>query len=130
MEILLKYWWVNQDQTYNVEVPGGFLWSPRANSDGGRNHFYDNMTVVRPGDPVFSSAGSKIMAIGVAIVEAEAVERPEFGSVGEQWTKDGWLVRVDFTELDNPVRPKDFISELVPFLPAKYSPIRADGGGN
>jgi hypothetical protein len=24
----MRYWWVNQNQTYRHEVQGGYLWSP------------------------------------------------------------------------------------------------------
>ncbi len=46
-------WWVNQNQTYKFEVPGGFLWSPKTNKNGSKNQFYDNMALVQPGDLVF-----------------------------------------------------------------------------
>ena len=126
----MQYWWVNQNQTYKAEVHGGFLWSPKANKGGGKNQFYNNMLRIRSGDVVFSFSDTKIKAIGVVIGEAKSTERPEFGSVGKQWTNDGWLVGVDFTEFKNAVRPKDFIAELAPHIPEKYSPIRTDGGGN
>ena len=41
----MQYWWVNQNQTYKHEVQGGYMWSPKINSDGGRSQFYTNMTV-------------------------------------------------------------------------------------
>jgi putative restriction endonuclease len=50
----MRYWWVNQNQTYEFEVPGGFLWSPKTRSDGARNPFYEVMSEVKPGDFVFS----------------------------------------------------------------------------
>ena len=40
----MRYWWVNQNQTYVHEVGGGYLWSPKINADGSRNRFYDAMT--------------------------------------------------------------------------------------
>src|SRR3546814_4858079 len=33
----MRYWWVNQNQTYRHEVPGGYLWSPKRNRNGGRS---------------------------------------------------------------------------------------------
>ena len=91
----MKYWWVNQNQTYREEVGGGFLWSPKRNKGGGRNQFYENMTVVRTGDVVFSFCDTLIKAIGIATDEAKATDRPDFGKVGNQWTNDGWLGHVD-----------------------------------
>ena len=33
----MEYWWVNQNQTYQFEVPGGYMWSPKTNTNGARN---------------------------------------------------------------------------------------------
>ena len=30
----MRYWWVNQNQTYRAEVRGNFMWSPQANANG------------------------------------------------------------------------------------------------
>ena len=52
--IFMKYWWVNQNQTFKAEVEGGFLWSPKTRADGARNQFYENMRDVEPSDIIFS----------------------------------------------------------------------------
>ena len=61
----MRYWWVNQNQTYRAEVPGGFLWSPKTKADGAKNQFYENMRLVEPRDVVFSFCDTYIRAIGV-----------------------------------------------------------------
>jgi hypothetical protein len=43
---LMRYWWVNQNQTYRAEVRGSFMWSPKQNANGARNQFYENMREV------------------------------------------------------------------------------------
>lgn len=126
----MNYWWVNQNQTYKYEVPGGFLWSPKTNKNGGKNQFYDNMRLVKPGDLVFSFCDTQIKAVGVALGAAQTADKPEFGAVGENWEKEGWLVPVEFTEVTSHVRPKDFIAELRPHLAEKYAPLQSDGNGN
>lgn len=125
----MRYWWVNQNQTYKHEVKGGFLWSPKRNRDGRRNQFYDNMTEVRAGDLVFSFCDTLIKAVGTIQGAVESAGKPEFGSIGDQWDDDGWYVPVEFEEVANPVRPKDFIGELRPHLAAKYGPLQDDGNG-
>jgi hypothetical protein len=50
----MAFWWVNHKQTRDHEVRGGYLWSPMRNANGGYNKTYENMTLVRPGDTVFS----------------------------------------------------------------------------
>ena len=50
----MRYWWVNQNQTYRHEIQGGYLWSPKRNANGARNPFYESMREVAPGDLIFS----------------------------------------------------------------------------
>ncbi len=125
----MRYWWVNQNQTYGSEVHGGFMWSPKTRSDGGRNQFYDNMTLVRPGDVVFSYSDTRIKALGVVKENAISAVKPDFGSAGQNWSAEGWYVAVEFTELDQPMRPKDNIGLIRPHLPEKYSPLQKTGDG-
>lgn len=126
----MRYWWVNQNQTYKHEVKGGFLWSPKFSKNNVRNQFYENMTLVQPGDLVFSFCDTAIKAVGIAQGIAESATKPEFGTVGDQWSDEGWYVPVEFEVVDHPVRPKDFIVELLPHLPEKYAPLQANGNGN
>lgn len=112
-----SYWWVNQNQTYKDEVHGGFLWSPKRRSDGGRNQFYDYMKDVQSGDVIFSFCDTRIKAIGIAAGIAQTSPKPDFGHVGETWSKEGWLVPVEFRELRNQIRPKDHMEMLIPHLP-------------
>lgn len=125
----MRYWWVNQNQTYKSEVPGGFLWSPKTRSDGVRNRFYDNMCEATPGDIIFSFADTKIKAIGVVLKKAEASPKPDFGTAGANWSTQGWLVATAFCELENQIRPKDHIEQIRPYLPLKYAPLQANGDG-
>ena len=125
----MRYWWVNQNQTYKFEVPGGFLWSPKTRADGGRNYFYECMQEVRPGDVVFSFCETYIKAIGIAQRTAITSAKPEFRTAGSNWADEGWLVDVEFEEIDNPIRPKDFMPQIIPLLAEKYAPLQTDGNG-
>jgi putative restriction endonuclease len=126
----MRYWWVNQNQTYRHEVQGGYLWSPKRNANGARNPFYESMREVSPGDLVFSFMDTRIVAIGVAQSYCWESPKPlEFGTAGQNWENIGWKVTVKFTELENKVRPKDHIGILRPLLPEKYSPLQPNGNG-
>ena len=107
-----------------------FFGRPKANKNGSKNQFYDNMALVQPGDLIFSFADTKIRAVGVALGAAETEDKPNFGGAGENWEKEGWLVPVEFTELTTEVRPKEFIEELRPHLSTKYAPLQPNGNGN
>ena len=125
----MRYWWVNQNQTYAAEVRGNFMWSPKANANGARNQFYDNMRLVTPGDIVFSFCDTRVKALGVVTGAAQTAPKPDFGNAGLNWSKEGWFVPVYYATFEEPIRPKDHIQALRPFLPAKYSPLQMDGDG-
>lgn len=126
----MRYWWVNQNQTYRHEMAGGYLWSPKRNRNGHSNPFYDFMREVAPGDVVFSFADTFVKAIGfVASHGYEAPKPLEFGTTGAYWDKIGWRVDVIFAELENPVRPAAHMDVLAPLLPHRYSPLLPDGRG-
>ena len=126
----MRFWWVNQNQTYRHEIQGGYLWSPKKNANGARNPFYESMREVAPGDLIFSFKDTRIVAIGIA--QSYCWENPkpvEFGTAGQNWENIGWKVTVKYTELKNIIRPKDHMRVLIPYLPAKYSPLLPNGNG-
>lgn len=126
----MRYWWVNQNQTYRHEIAGGYLWSPKRKTNGQRNPFYEFMREVTPGDIVFSFRDARISAIGIARTYCFESPKPlEFGTAGAYWEKIGWRVNVAFREIVGRVRPKDHIDRLKSTLPAKYSPLTPDGDG-
>ncbi|EGY02523.1 hypothetical protein AZA_32108 [Nitrospirillum viridazoti Y2] len=126
----MRYWWVNQNQTYRQEVDGGYLWSPKRNANRARNPYYESMREVAPGDLVFSFMDTRIVAIGIAQSYCWESPKPtEFGTAGQNWDHVGWKVKVGFTELRHRIRPKDHMAVLAPLLPPKYSPLQANGNG-
>lgn len=125
----MRYWWVNQNETYRAEIFGGFLWSPKTKVNGARNQFYENMRMIEPGDVIFSFCDTYIKAVGVALDRAVTAPKPDFGRAGKTWAQEGWLAPVEFRELEHPVRPKEHIALLRAHLPQKYSPLKSNGDG-
>ena len=125
----MRYWWVNQNQTYDFEVPGGFLWSPKTRADGGRNHFYEVMAEVKPGDFIFSFCDTSIKAIGIVQRAAVTSPKPDFRTAGSNWADEGWYVEVEFAELANPFKPREFMDQIGPLLAEKYAPLQPNGNG-
>jgi hypothetical protein len=125
----MRYWWVNQNQTYPAEVRGSFMWSPKRNANGARNQFYENMREVSTGDIVFSFCDTRIKPLGIVAGTAQTGPKPDFGAAGSNWSLEGWFVPVDYCTLSNQIRPKDHIQILRPFLPARYSPLQESGDG-
>jgi putative restriction endonuclease len=126
----MRYWWVNQNQTFRHEIEGGYLSSPKRNANGARNPFYESIREVAPGDLIFSFMDTRILAVGIAQSYCWESPKPlEFETAGENWENIGWKVKVSFTKLANKVRPKDHIGLLRPLLPARYWPLQPNGNG-
>lgn len=126
----MRYWWVNQNQTFRQEIDGGYLWSPKRNKNGHRNPFYEFMREVAPGDIVFSFCDTRIAALGIISGYCRESPKPEeFGTAGTNWSQIGWRVGVRWQRLANAIRPKDHIAKLRPDLASKYAPLTPDGNG-
>lgn len=126
----MRYWWVNQNQTWRDEIRGGYMWSPKRMRNDARNRFYDNMRAVAPDDIVFSYADTRIIAIG--IIQSVAFESPkpaEFGARGANWSTVGWRVNVRYHKLMQRIRPAEFMDHIRPRLPTQYSPLSPQGTG-
>ncbi len=127
----MRFWWVNQKQTFRQEFSGGYMWSPKRNRNGRRNRAYESMRIVSPGDVVFSYAEGHIKAIGIINRPAYSFPKPDnFGAAGANWDQDGWRVDLHYQKLRMPFRPKDNIKDIVEVLPDQYSPLQANGNGN
>ena len=126
----MRYWWVNQNQTFRQERDGGYLWSPKRNADGGKNPFYETMREVSPGDIVFSFVKKEIAAISVAQSYCWESPKPvEFGTTGQYWENVGWKVLVKYNPLFRPVKPRNHMDVIGPLLPTQFSPLSATGVG-
>src|SRR5262245_28530778 len=120
----MRYWWVNQNQTYRHEITGGYLWSPKRNANKARNPFYDSMREVSPGDIPFSFRDTRIAALGIARSYCFESPKPtEIGTAGSYWEAIGWKIDVSFRELTNRIHPKSHTGELRRLPPQKYSPL-------
>lgn len=78
---------------------------------------------------MFSYANGRISQIG--LVESAAVtapKPPEFGTTGDNWSQEGWLVRVNWQPLRQALVPQTFFELLQPLLPERHSPISTSTG--
>lgn len=126
----MRFWWVNQNQTFEQEFRGGYLWSPKRNANGARNPYYESMREVAPGDIVFSFCDRTIAAIGIAQSYGYECPKPtEFGTIGGNWEKIGWRVDVKYQRPRKLILPRDHMPVLAPLLPARYAPLLPSGRG-
>jgi hypothetical protein len=88
------------------------------------------MKLVSPGDVVYSFRDTRIVAVGTATSHCYDGPKPvEFGSAGKNWGPSGWRVDVTYSKVQFPIRPKDLIDQIRPYLPNKYSPLQTTGDG-
>lgn len=73
----MRYWWVNQNQTYRHEVPGGYMWSPKRKSNDHRNPHYDFMRIFSPGDLLISPVAHRSLLEKMGV---ETVSRVNVGA--------------------------------------------------
>lgn len=127
----MTFWWVNHKKTFSSEVEGGYIWSPKQDSNGAKNQTYINLTLTCPGDIVISYAAGAVKAIGVVESRFQEQAKPsDFGSAGSTWSNIGWAVPISWQVLSFPLKPKLHIDRIAPLLPVKNSPLRANGNGN
>lgn len=117
----MRYWWVNQYQTYPQEIQGGHLWCPKQNANGARAPIGESRRAVTPGDLIFSFKGTKIFPIGIAQTVCTESPKPiEFVAAGQNWKSISWRFERAFAELLNMIGPKDQMVVLRSFLPKEF----------
>src|SRR5688572_18698302 len=99
----MAYWWVSQNQTYDEEHGGGYLWAPRRDANGLTPHHWRTMPEVAAGDVIFSYVGQSINAVAVANSAAYAAPRPFQSERGQEWELDGWRIDVAYDFIDPPL---------------------------
>ena len=53
-----RWFWVNQGQTWNAELAEGILWAPLLSKNGQKQHHWERMDELRPGDMVIHYSGA------------------------------------------------------------------------
>ena len=71
----MRYWWVNQNQTFKHEVAGGFLWSPKTRSDGGRNEWYVMSNASKQADGSFKGDIYQTTGVPFAQINGQAARQ-------------------------------------------------------
>ena len=97
-----RVWWVCQGLTYASARDLGVLWAPKTAKDGSSRAFWRSLQDARVGDLVIHYADNHVRAVSVVCEEAVDAPRPE-GLTGEWVEGDGWLVRADYRELQDPI---------------------------
>jgi len=123
----MKYWWVNQGQTFKDEFEGGYMWAPSRSGAGTELFHHLNIQKCKKGDVVFSNYRG-IAAIGIVRENPYKHIKPD--SFGDAWQDDGWICKVSWKKLPSPMKMIDHMGRLRDLLPMKYSPLQDSGKAN
>lgn len=124
----MKFWWVNQGKSYEIEHAGSFMWSPKKEKSDRRNQAYENMKLISPGDFIFSHFNKNVSVIGTAQSYCYEASRPEeFPKNQNEGNYDGWRVDVKYINTESFFNPKAEFINIKDFLPKKYGPLDKDG---
>ena len=121
--------WITQNKTFAQEAEGGFLWAPLVDLSGKQRRMHTILGEMRPGDLILSYVRRHIVAIGFVLTDPVHAPKPSDLDPEGRWQRDGWLVRVRFTQVERPVDIGTLTPRLLPLLPNRNSPLNRDGTG-
>ena len=126
----MAFWWVSQNQSYDVQRAGGYLWAPRVNKAGNTPSHWKTMLDVRPGDLVFSYVDQEIKSFSLVLSEAvESRWPPEFKKQ-DLWEQEGYRVDVQYQDIPSPIVLSNVVDEFYPLLGGRNSPLNRNRTGN
>jgi len=126
----MNYYIVMQGHTYLEEKEAGIIWSPQKDKSGKVPHSWNRMKEVLKGDCVFHYVRGELVAVSIAQSNYYEASKPGEMQSYLQWENAGYLVDLEYHELDIPLNIKANFDAILPLLPLKYSPFQQDGNGN
>lgn len=123
----MAFWWVNQGQTWDTEILGEYLWSPKKGKNGRTIASYEMMRQLKVGDIVFSYFKGRLGCAGVVAEQAASSPKPDFGFSGQAWDDNGWSVEMRYLDFPSPFKPTEDLAFYESARPEKYGPIDSQG---
>lgn len=105
------------------------MWAPRVGKAGQSQAYWTNMTLVQPGDLIFSGVDNAVRALSQASNVAYEAPRPDPRDEAH-WQADGWRLDVVYTDLPTPLFYDRWVPSVADELPAKHSPFTTAGRPN
>lgn len=126
------YFIVFQNNTFDIESRGNYLWAPTSDARGVWCHYWKRLTQVREGDVVFHCRGGEIQA--VSIVKGSCYDQiaPSDPVYRANWGVTGKMVDTLYSLITNMIRTSDYRSQIMATYPAgsHYAPFDRNGDGN
>ncbi|MED4676795.1 HNH endonuclease [Bacillus nitratireducens] len=126
----MNYFLVFQNKSYVEERSGGYLWAPQTNKFGHTIHHWEDMKKVKKGDIIFNSYKGQLVSVLIARENCNEHDRPTALDQLELWEKKGWMVNVEYINLNVPIIYKDYMGGILELQDDKYAPFNKSGRGN
>lgn len=122
---------VFQNQTFNVESRGNYLWAPTADTRGVWCHYWKRLIQVRTGDIIFHCRGGEIQAVSVAQGSAYSQIAPSDPVYNANWGKMGMQLDSDYLLILNKIHTSSYKAQIMATYPAgsHYAPFDRNGDG-
>jgi len=108
----VNVWWVNQGESYEYAIPGGFLWAPLENKQGQSLIHWQLLDDVRPRDVVVHYYQQAVRGLSQAQSGPQVEVNPHAESGPQQ--REGRRVNVEYFEFDDPIPFDDVREGLLP----------------
>ena len=122
--------YVFQGETFDIEYRGGFIWAPQHSQNGSKIFHWENMAHVKTGDIVLHGCNGRVVAVSSAVSDCYDCDRPAERAFENAWNNQGRRVDLRYTRFAMPIKTSDFLSDILRYCKAKYSPFDKAGNGN
>lgn len=119
-----------QGGSFNDEYAGGYIWAPYESKYGMKFHYWDRLKDLKAGDMIFHAVHGKIRAISLVREESIIAARPEELVGMFEGDTHGYLVRCNYTYINNPISAWDYTEQIKVYSQVKYAPFNVNGTGN
>jgi len=119
-----------QGRNYHEEKELGIIWSHKEDKGGTVPHSWHRMEEVQKGNRIFHYVKGLIVAISVVNDDFQTAPKPSIPQNHRGLNDDGYLVNLEYYELDVPLNVRAIFNEIQPLLPIKYSAFQENGDGN
>jgi putative restriction endonuclease len=126
----MNYFLVFQNKSFKEERSGGYLWSPQVNEKGQTFHHWTDMKNVKKGDVIFNSYNGEMVSVLFVKEDYFEHDRPNDLDEFKLWEKKGWMVKVEYIDLKNPIKYKNYMDKILQLQGEKYAPFNVLGRGN
>jgi len=113
----MAYFLVFQNEFYEEESKGGYLWTTNAAKEGQEHFSGSNLKKIQPGDCIFSVVDGYIVSMNLA---------REFYKE-EVREKEGCILPAKYQELKKPISLSEYMDQLLPLSQKKDGPFTEDG---